>query len=728
MERRDDSNDAQQTILGVVALVVSAVALVGTIAQVLQQYYSSAAGYTNCGERVMGKWHESKKRRFRPYELRFEVQFETPVIFVSPPSNDKGPVQGAPIYFLDGTKQSLYDTRTLLPTEDRKKRDELVYGPKQVHTADNERATWVMLLSELQSMEKESQDWQKSQYNRGPPTSQPQAQFNQHTLAVALQSKKRSWDTMPSNVKKPYATTAMCHLLEIAAMLGLHWKEFSRSTDRYRAEGNGYILTGTKVDDLGLMFTFQIYGKSRFHENRVIPVDEVKELCCGYISTIFRKDMDGRRLELTEEEPQDLSILQIGSPNDLAEAMVLIGCNTNTANYFRSNKTKHGHLFPCKWSPILSEYPYFKRLTVRSGAFELVGMLSKSLHIANTCFRMLPNPTPYHWDKKFFSLRKLLQEYKKQVQDDDITPQTGQVRRLARLAEKVESELQSGPQDFSILLLNALHSAIDECDVFLREGISRELITMVLREHFQEVLRMVNEPDPADAPTTGTAADGGGGGQGPQSASANGSPVPPGAGGTPLQGQNSRPARFDDLNSAAPEEKQAVFMDIYFSAVLPRVVRQAVEAFRRRKTTRYAPSHHGRDTSTGSTHTAVATPVPSPGARPHVTAGGPHETQGHGSGQMLNVGLHIQIEDSDADDPNRVRADSDNSGIGGHESSGHRPQRRTDTETLSTQANNIWCTLVFRMLCWLLLHDFDKKDVQISKSELLGSRLPVYIA
>jgi hypothetical protein len=47
---------------------------------------------------------------------------------------------------------------------------------------------------------------------------------------------------------------------------------------------------------------------------------------------------------------------------------------------------------------------------------------------------------------------------------------------------------------------------------------------------------------------------------------------------------------------------------------------------------------------------------------------------------------------------------------------------------LDTQANNIWCTLLFRMLCWLLLHDFHKKDVQISKSELLGSRLPVYMA
>jgi hypothetical protein len=42
--------------------------------------------------------------------------------------------------------------------------------------------------------------------------------------------------------------------------------------------------------------------------------------------------------------------------------------------------------------------------------------------------------------------------------------------------------------------------------------------------------------------------------------------------------------------------------------------------------------------------------------------------------------------------------------------------------------NEIWCLLVFRMLFWLLLHDFHRKDVQLPKSDLFGSRVPVYIA
>jgi len=52
-------------------------------------------------------------------------------------------------------------------------------------------------------------------------------------------------------------------------------------------------------------------------------------------------------------------------------------------------------------------------------------------------------------------------------------------------------------------------------------------------------------------------------------------------------------------------------------------------------------------------------------------------------------------------------------------------------ESLANQPvshDDVWCTLVFRMICWLMLHDFNKQDVQVSKSELLGSRMPVYIA
>jgi hypothetical protein len=56
-------------------------------------------------------------------------------------------------------------------------------------------------------------------------------------------------------------------------------------------------------------------------------------------------------------------------------------------------------------------------------------------------------------------------------------------------------------------------------------------------------------------------------------------------------------------------------------------------------------------------------------------------------------------------------------------SASEKGQRRSERE----QRNTIWIALTFRMLCWLLLHDFDKSDVKIVPSDLKGSRMPVYI-
>lgn len=372
--------------LATVALVVSVVALIATILQVLQQYYASAVGYSNCDEKVMGMWHKSKQRLVRIEELRFEVRFEAPVIFVAPPTNKRGPVPDKPIYTIDGSPESQRDTRAQIDRDDHGGGRRLTAKEQKdrekdsIHTADNERATWVNMLLALQRMEKESMEWQAREFALNPPTGRRLAGRETHTLAVQVQRKLRSWDTMPSNVKKPYATTTFCHLIEMTAMLGLHWKEFDRSHDRYRAEGNGFLISGGHVSDLGIMFTFHISAKSHFEENRVIPVDEVKELCFGYVPTIFgrddRKDSAGgagvRRIEEPEKAharddvdddvdgaaggalgladlPESRELLRLGSFTEIAETLTLLKCNQNTVNYFAHGKAaKHVHLFSGK--------------------------------------------------------------------------------------------------------------------------------------------------------------------------------------------------------------------------------------------------------------------------------------------------------------------------------------------------------------------------------------------
>jgi hypothetical protein len=186
----------------------------------------------NCGEDVMGPWHLTVRRIWRPTKLRFEVQFDTPVIFVSPPTNKKGPMKNTIIHYMDGTAESMR-AAMVLPLD----------AEEQMRTVP---ATWFILISQIHAMEKASREW----WNRHYDDSFPPVFFDHFargsSLCVGLQAKRRSWDDMPAGVKKPYATTTISHMIEIAAMMGIYWKVFDRSTDRYRAEGNGYLLTGTQ--------------------------------------------------------------------------------------------------------------------------------------------------------------------------------------------------------------------------------------------------------------------------------------------------------------------------------------------------------------------------------------------------------------------------------------------------------------------------------------------------
>lgn len=329
-------------------------------------------------------------------------------------------------------------------------------------------------------------------------------------------------------------------------------------------------------------------------------------------------------------------------------------------------------------------------------------MLAKTLQLRNSAFRMLPNPTCFHWNKKAFSMRKLLLAFRQNLDDSDLTTQSAHIRRLSTAVGKVCLELMDkdhAETHFSIRLIDQLHRTLDKCDHYLRNDVNHEKVVMVIREHFQEVLKMINREDSPDPSSDidGAAANGeGGDGNGHGDGQADG-------------GERKRRVSFEGLNAASPEEKQAQFMEIYFAMVLPRVRRQTVEALLKRRKTTYTSliAAHGHSLSTGSIYSAQSSRSPSPSPSPGLPTPSPVlPTPSPGAPQ-------VQIQEA---------PDSDRD-------PGSRGLKRTDTEFSDDQlAVDIWCTLVLRMLCWLLLHDFHKKDVQISKSELLGSRLPVYIA
>lgn len=351
------SDSDAEVIVAAVALIVSLVALSATFMQVLQQYYASAHGYSECNERVMGKWAETKSRKFSWHELRYEVEFESPVIFVARPDNKKGPVPGQPIIVLDGTDPSITESKTTRNVGGNNDTydSHSTAGKEALHTADNERASWLELLSAVQRMEMESMEWQNDQLKVTGPRRINEKQDSypsiptpreRHTLAVAVQGKRRNWVTMPRSITKPYATTTICHLIEMMASLGIYWGEFDRRRDRYRAEGNGFVVMGERLSDLGLCFSFQTYGKCTFQQNRVVPADEIKELCFGYVPTIYLEKTDQRRLVSFNDVREIMGHLQMATQEEIAESLDLIGCNNNTGDRFRDLNSVTKHLFP----------------------------------------------------------------------------------------------------------------------------------------------------------------------------------------------------------------------------------------------------------------------------------------------------------------------------------------------------------------------------------------------
>lgn len=50
------------------------------------------------------------------------------------------------------------------------------------------------------------------------------------------------------------------------------------------------------------------------------------------------------------------------------------------------------------------------------------------------------------------------------------------------------------------------------------------------------------------------------------------------------------------------------------------------------------------------------------------------------------------------------------------------------SEDFKQQRDDIWISLLTRMICWLSLHDFDSSDVMVVPPELKGSRMPVFLS
>ncbi|KAI8240351.1 modin [Colletotrichum sp. SAR 10_99] len=175
-------------------------------------------------EATIGKWAKSVRRVARPRQLRFDILFEVPVIFLCPPENHKGSSANTPIIFIDGSPDSLEGTMSDLPSvanPPHREREVLRVQKGAARTADVRVASYITLLSALQKLEKDSRVWERKElkkwFSSSTPADEEAKEPSKPSLVVALQRKVVSWNALPSNFKQPKATTTWCHVIELAA-------------------------------------------------------------------------------------------------------------------------------------------------------------------------------------------------------------------------------------------------------------------------------------------------------------------------------------------------------------------------------------------------------------------------------------------------------------------------------------------------------------------------------
>ena len=268
-----------QTNLAVAALAIALVALVTTVLQVVQQFFATADGYRRCQPSVLGPWARYTRLRWRYSEMRFETLFTTLEFRIREISHSDG-------VFLTGAWEGNGLESDLMPSDE------------EMQTTDEE-ATWLQFLSAIQLKAEETATLlmpapeltalrhvlKEEVHPRGRKASQRKVSSRLNTREVidgtaidmkepSLYSREirrlvsmpnmllreKSWDFMPRDVVRPFASTTVGEIGSLARRLGMKWTDFRPSEGVMKAEGGGHLLVSTLVRGVGVMLQYQYTG------------------------------------------------------------------------------------------------------------------------------------------------------------------------------------------------------------------------------------------------------------------------------------------------------------------------------------------------------------------------------------------------------------------------------------------------------------------------------------
>ena len=317
--------------LSIVALIISLVALLTTLLQLLQQYYATADGYRRCQNSVIAGWAAWTHRHFRWYEFRFETIFVVPHItflecrscegdetlrkkeeLASGNEDWQGNREGKKVGFeeahwrvdeyaafcrgwaergrlsvatgeLDGLSR---DKGGRLSGDEEKARQQQSSGsavsrvkPRKEELWDTnvpgELACWVSLMKQLHKMQVAFKKDSGGHFGDG-------------SVSPVFSGRRRSWDFVAPDIIRPYITISLCDLVVVARLLGMRWTTFDPVKGVLQAEGHDYLMNSRVLQTVGTFIDFHVVrstGKTAEAavERWYIPESQVYRMMFGII-------------------------------------------------------------------------------------------------------------------------------------------------------------------------------------------------------------------------------------------------------------------------------------------------------------------------------------------------------------------------------------------------------------------------------------------------------------
>ena len=238
---------------------------------------------------MIGDWAKLTKRKWHWTSFRFETVVSTPVIRLGPAVRSD---IGTTISPFGPNKQPLPD----------------------YENSQDELACWIPFLREIEK------------HTRAHYRLPPRLRLVE-TLPI-VENKSRSWDFMPPEVVRPFASTTAGDMAILALRLGMTWKSFRPEEGLMEAEGNGHVLSATLVRALGILVR---YSKVSTYDD-LLEGQSLRLLFSSFVENSVTDKMRFGYLDFDSIFGSPM-YMKIGDPQAVYKLMTEIDpCNTSTNN------------------------------------------------------------------------------------------------------------------------------------------------------------------------------------------------------------------------------------------------------------------------------------------------------------------------------------------------------------------------------------------------------------